>query len=114
MLLDGLTQTLGQGLPRLVIAIGQQGDELLAAIAGQQVAAAQLGLRELRHMLQHKVAGFVAMLVVDALGAGRAALCQSAHMVRTNIRETRPSSRVAQRKRCHAFRNENPPFALGP
>ena len=47
--------------------LGQQHDELVAAVARRHVGGAQLGLDRVRHLAQQAVAGFVAVGVVHRL-----------------------------------------------
>ncbi len=60
-------QALATAFQLFRVGVGQQQDELLAAVTGQDVAIAQTGTRHRGEGLQDPIAGGVAVAVVDPL-----------------------------------------------
>jgi len=67
MALNLLTQPLGESDRGIEHRTGQYEQELLSAVASDAVDFARLGLQEVRELLEHGVAGLVAVVVVYAL-----------------------------------------------
>ena len=59
--LDDLADLLGERVRVVAVDLGQHDGELLAAVAREEVLAADLGLHRLRQVLEHVVAGQVAV-----------------------------------------------------
>ena len=65
--LDGGADAVGDDLGAGAADVGQEDEELFAAVAGQDVARAQAAAHDLDEAHEHGVAAEVAVLVVDAL-----------------------------------------------
>ena len=67
MLGDDTAQTLGNDERDLQRRLGQHDDEFLAAIAGDEIEAANMTRDARGDFLQHGIAGLMAVAVIDAL-----------------------------------------------